>query len=137
MASNKMSVNCFAASHAADRLAVASTAKTRRARSSRRAGGTRGAGDTTLRGLPGSGNARLGGSISGHTTCFISRKIPINSVGLFDSAARTPFKKSFQFIFSLQANKLDEHHHLVFRASSESCGTGHIALCDTPLIRLR
>jgi hypothetical protein len=36
MASNKMSVNCFAASHAADRLAVASTAKTRRARSWRR-----------------------------------------------------------------------------------------------------
>jgi hypothetical protein len=107
MASNKMSVNCFAASHAADRLAVASTAKTRRARSSRSAGGTCGAGDTTLRGLSGSGNARLGGSISGHTACFISRKIPINSVGLFDSAARTPFKKVLSIIFSLQANKLD------------------------------
>jgi hypothetical protein len=50
---------------------------------------------TTLRGLSGSGNARLGGSISGNTTCFISRKIPINSVGLFDSAAALRLKKSF------------------------------------------
>src|SRR5262249_47136748 len=93
--------------HAADPLAAASTAKTSRPRSSRRAGRTWGAADTTLRGLAGSRNARLGGPISGHTTCLTSRKIPLNSVRLFDSAAPRPFTKPFQFIFSLQANKLD------------------------------